>query len=172
MNDLHFAPMDAAGARIVAGWQYEAPYDLYSHDVDKVEETVRYYSDPVHHYYTARSAEGELLGFFCFGQEARVPGGNYEGSDVVDVGIGLRPDLTGRGMGHAFIAAVIGFARRQFSPRYLRATVADFNKRSRRAFEKHGFVPIQAFVSTTESPREFVILRMDVRTGVVGRRDA
>ena len=44
------------------------------------------------------SADGTLLGYGSFGPEGQVPGGRYDAS-AIDLGMGLRPDLVGRGLG-------------------------------------------------------------------------
>ncbi len=40
---------------------------------------------------------------FCFGANAQVPGGRdanlYGGEDVIDIGLGMKPALTGKGIG-------------------------------------------------------------------------
>ncbi len=59
--------------------------------------------------------------------------------EVLDVGVGMRPDMTGQGLGCRFVAAVLEFAAQKFAPRILRATIAGFNRRSARVFESLGF---------------------------------
>jgi ribosomal-protein-alanine N-acetyltransferase len=47
-----------------------------------------------------------VAGYACFGREARVPG-LAERPKVLDVGVGMRPELTGEGRGRAFSRAVL-----------------------------------------------------------------
>ena len=54
------------------------------------------------------------------------------------MGVGLRPDLVGRGTGPAFSAAVFAFARAR-GARRLRAVVQDWNARSIRLLDRLGF---------------------------------
>ena len=83
-----------------------------------------------------------LAGFVCFGAEAQISGardaGLY-GADALDIGLGLRPDLTGHGLGDAFVAACVGHARRTRHPAALRLAVAEFNQRASRVYERAGF---------------------------------
>jgi RimJ/RimL family protein N-acetyltransferase len=86
--------------------------------------------------------EGDLIGYCCFGSDARVPGGDYSQTEpeVLDIGVGLRPDLTGRGLGREFVKTILDFANLCFQPAYFRVAVAAFNQRSRKTFQKLGFV--------------------------------
>ena len=87
-----------------------------------------------------------------------MPGGNYE-LDALDMGGGLRPDLTGEGLGASFIEAAIEFARRQYSSEVYRATVAKFNQRALRVCEKVGYKQTQTFTSTHTGMKFVVLIR-------------
>ena len=100
--------------------------------------------DPAAGYAAATDEAGELVGFFCFGAGGRVPGGERAGvyaEDAVDVGLGLRPDLTGRGLGGAFVAAGLAHGRAVLTPppTRFRLSVAAFNERAIRVYERAGF---------------------------------
>jgi RimJ/RimL family protein N-acetyltransferase len=69
----------------------------------------------------------------------------------------VRPSLCGRGQGRRFVAAVLDFARQQFSPPALRSTVAAFNARALRVWESAGFVRVQTFPSAADGI-PFVVL--------------
>lgn len=138
---LTFAPMTDAAARDIVVWRYEAEYALY----DLTAEALPVLLEPANGYYAAFDEQGTLVGFCCFGEEARVPGGDYAGPDLLDVGVGLRPDLTGHGFGPRFLSAVLAFACRNSSPRGFRVTVAAFNRRSRRMCERIGFCEVSCF---------------------------
>ena len=88
----------------------------------------------------ARSTEGgdEVVGFACFGLEARVPGLDAL-PGVLDVGVGMRPDLTGRGKGRAFASAVLDHGWQVPGTVRLRAVVQDWNARGRALLERLGF---------------------------------
>lgn len=89
---------------------------------------------------------------FCFGPDARVPGGDYA-ADALDVGMGVRPDLTGQGRGLDFV----NIGSRKFAPAEFRVTVAEFNKRALRVWKKAGFRVVQTF-QKEQSRRVFVVL--------------
>ena len=70
-----------------------------------------------------------LVGFFYFVVRA----------EEIEVGLGLRPDLTGRGLGAEYLDAGLELARRQFGLARFRLYVATFNERAIRVYERAGF---------------------------------
>jgi RimJ/RimL family protein N-acetyltransferase len=145
-----FRPMNEADARAIFGWRYEEPYSLYNPDPQD-QGFIGWLSDPRNLYYSVATEKGELIGFCCFGADAQVSGGTYPDDGTIDVGLGLRPDLTGKGMGGEFLSAILKFAKREFSPQGFRVTVATFNPRAIRAYEKAGFQPVRTFIRKTDS---------------------
>ncbi len=141
---FRFTPMTASAARAVVSWQYEKPYDIYNVEPEERESTIRGILDPNNHYVAAWSRE-ELVGFACCGPDAQVPSGNYTGEGILDVGLGLRPDLTGKGFGLGFVNAIVAFAVKEYRPRQLRLTVAAFNQRAIRVYERAGFHVVGSF---------------------------
>lgn len=140
---LAIRAMDRDAALAIAGWRYPPPYDLYNVDGEPLALA---HLLSTADYYCLREGT-ELVGFCCFGAEARVPGGDYS-TPAVDLGLGVRPDLTGRGQGRSYLAAVTGFAERTFEPPALRLTVAAFNARAIRLYHNAGFREVQRFTST------------------------
>lgn len=153
---LTFKPMDEAIARAILTWHYEAPYDLYNLDQGDPEASVRFFLDAQNGYWAIVDELGDLAAYCCFGLDARVPGGDY-GMPALDIGLGVRPDLTGQGNGHLFVSAVLGFAQHTSAQESLRVTVAQFNERARRVWQQAGFFPVQRF-ERQQDGRLFVIL--------------
>jgi [ribosomal protein S18]-alanine N-acetyltransferase len=92
---------------------------------------------------------GELVGFFCYGPGGQLPGFDYPDDGSLDVGLGLRPDLTGKGSGLGFLRAGLEFARRRFSPDGFRLSVATFNERAILVYERAGFRRAKVFTHHT-----------------------
>jgi ribosomal-protein-alanine N-acetyltransferase len=153
--------MDEASVQAIARWRYEPLYNIYSLDGENEHELVQTFLNPAYHYYQVRDETGDLVAYCCFGPDARVPGGDYA-AGALDVGLGVRPDLTGQGQGSAFVAAVLDFARRTFAPPVLRVTVAEFNRRAQRVWQKAGFRPVQTFERPPDS-LTFVLLVRECR---------
>ena len=64
--------------------------------------------------------------------------------DEVRLGLGMRPDLTGRGLAQPFIEAGLDYARREWQPRTFRLWVAGWNERALRAYRRAGFHEVAA----------------------------
>jgi len=113
-------------------------------------------------YHSVRDEHDELVGYFCFGEDARIPEGRVLGlydETVLDIGLGMRPDLTGRGLGPEFVLAGLHFAEERFSTSSFRLTVASFNVRAVRVYEKVGFEVSTTFgSSTTVGGREWLLM--------------
>lgn len=145
--EFAFKEMSKREAREIAGWKYEPPYDFYdlAKDPEDLEEILD--AEKRRGYFSVTS-DGELVGYFCFGCEARVPGGDYS-AEAVDVGLGMRPNLTGKGLGLEFLEAGLGFAKGRFSPAHFRLSVAKFNERAIKVYEHAGFVKTESFIQNT-----------------------
>ncbi len=155
-----FHPIDEVNARDILSWRYDAPYNLYNSGPDNAEEGMRVFLDPQNAYYTITDERGDLVAYCCFGPDAWVPGGDYT-VNALDIGMGVRPDLTGQGHGLRYVKAVLDYGRRTFAPTAFRVTVAEFNKRALRVLKKAGFRAVQAFQKEQDG-RVFVVLMREV----------
>jgi [ribosomal protein S18]-alanine N-acetyltransferase len=118
----------------IAGWRYDDRWAVYDSD-GPLDPELGYWA------VVEGSRENErLVGFGCLGDDARVPG-LPEADGVLDVGVGMRPDLVGQGRGPEFAATVLDFAHARGATR-LRAVVQDWNIRSLRLVERLGFVRV------------------------------
>ncbi len=146
-----FAPMTAEQARAVGAWRYDPPYDLYDMDAD--EDGLREPLDQDTPYYAATDERGELVGFLCFKTAAQTLSGFLAGAyadpDALDIGLGMRPDRTGRGLGLDFFNAGLAFTRETFAPASFRLSVALFNDRAIKVYKRAGFRPAGAFTHTS-----------------------
>jgi RimJ/RimL family protein N-acetyltransferase len=138
--------MTRADADAVAGWRYPHPYDFYELGHEAVGELL----DPDCGYLAVTGEDGSLVGYCCFGEAGRVAGAARAGlydDDALDLGLGLSPDLTGRGLGLGFVLAVLEEGSRRFAPRHFRLAVAGFNRRAILVYERAGFAAGPTFTS-------------------------
>ena len=127
-------------ARAIAAWHYEPPYAFYDWTADE-NDLAELLSEEARQgaYFSALGAQEELVGFFGFKQQG----------ETVEVGLGLRPDLTGRGLGLAFLEQGLDFAREAFGAQRFTLSVATFNERAIRVYEQAGFERVRAFEHET-----------------------
>jgi ribosomal-protein-alanine N-acetyltransferase len=107
MSGYRFRQMEDEEATQISGWHYESPYDFYNATSD--QEDLQELLDPKRRkdtYFSVFDEGGVLVGFFQFERDDR----------TVDVGLGMRPDLTGKGLGVDYLLAGLEFARRRYSP--------------------------------------------------------
>ena len=123
-------------ANAIAAWHYNPPYSFYDWTAD-ANDLAELLNEEAREgaYFSALGAQDELVGFFCFKQTGA----------TVEVGLGLRPDLTGRGLGVAFLEQGLGFARDTFGAQRFSLSVATFNDRAIRVYERAGFEPLRTF---------------------------
>ena len=157
---MHIQPMSAEHARTMLAWRYEAPYDQYDIVAQDLEEEIAYLCDPDHHYYAILDDKQGLIGHCVFHEEGRVPGGDYS-EEALDVGIGMRPDWTGKGAGTEISGQVFQFGSARYGIGHLRVTIAAWNDRAQKVCINHGFAEVQRFMKSG-TDREFLIL---TRTG-------
>lgn len=147
-----FKPMDEADARAIQAWRYEGPYSVYNQDDD--DGGIPAMLDRRSPYYAVQDDKGELIGFFCFGSSAQVWDSGephlYSENNTITVGLGMRPDLVGKGLGLAFVNAGLAFAKEQFKPDYFRLFVLTFNERAIKVYERAGFQRVGIYVQHTK----------------------
>jgi [ribosomal protein S18]-alanine N-acetyltransferase len=118
---LTVRPASETTLRELATWRYEPPYDFYNGDEDPVLNPGRFFE--------ALAPDGSLIGFYYF----------EEKGDALEIGLGLRPDLAGRGLGLGFFRQGVEFGRLRFRPARIILAVAAFNERARIVYERAGF---------------------------------
>ena len=116
-------------AAAIGEWQYEFPYEWYDTSADP--RRVELFAHPAHRdgLRAVIGDDDELVGFFNFVREG----------DEVRIGLGMRPDLTGRGLAQPFIEAGLDYARLEWQPKRFRLWVAWWNERALRAYRRAGF---------------------------------
>jgi RimJ/RimL family protein N-acetyltransferase len=126
---VRIVELTEAHAREIGEWRYEFPYEWYDTSADP--RRVELFANPVRRDGLRAVVDdaGELVGFFNFVRDG----------DEVRLGLGMRPDLTGRGLAQPFISAGLAYAREEWAPRRFRLWVAWWNERALRAYRRAGF---------------------------------
>ena len=130
-------------AEEIVSWRYPVPYAMYNLSKNDIPILL----NTENRYFSVHDGPGQLMGFCCYGKEARVPGGEYTEDEpkVLDVGLGMDPEKIGKGFGKLFINTILAYALEEFKPVKFRVSIADFNKRSQRAFQNQGFKEVASF---------------------------
>ena len=157
---ISYLPAEKKHARVFVNWQYEPPYDVYNCPSEEIGDAVHYNIDPANNVYAMLDQNEELIGYCSYGRDAQVPGGDYS-EEALDIGLMIKPELTGQGMGSDFASEVIQKGINNYAPKRLRVTIAAFNKRAMRVWEKNGFQQSQKF-SRESDGMEFVIMKKDL----------
>ena len=141
--------MSEAEAEEVIAWKYPGEYSFYDMERD-VEDLAELRAAHVRERkYLSVLEAGELIGFFELESDG----------DTVEIGLGLRPDLTGKGAGAAFLEAGLDLARERFRPNRFRLRVATFNQRAITVYERAGFVRDMVYLHDFYGePYEFLVM--------------
>jgi RimJ/RimL family protein N-acetyltransferase len=135
----------------VAAWHYEPPYDFYDLESDPADAAAM--RDPTRReHHRAVLGDGDSLDAFWY----------FDWHDeVVEVGIGLRPDLTGRGLGESFMREQLAYAASTWEPDTFRLFVTVWNERAIRLYERLGFREVGRETRGFERFGEHEFIRME-----------
>jgi ribosomal-protein-alanine N-acetyltransferase len=129
--------MTAADARTVAAWRYPGEYSFYDADADA--DDLAELLNPAewgHRYFAADEVPPrELAGFLVITLNGR----------IAELGLGLRPDLTGRGIGEFFVGACLRFAAATMDAQGFTLAVAAFNQRAITVYERADFRQVERY---------------------------
>lgn len=141
---LDHVAMNGKIAVEILKWEYDSPYDFYNNKL--TQETLAEMMDGS--YFAITNDLSELIGFFCTGKSAQIPSGKkfkvYE-EPLVDMGLGMNPQLVGRGNGYEFCSYIVKFIEEYYHSHSIRLTVAKFNQRAIYLYKKLGFIQVNEF---------------------------
>jgi RimJ/RimL family protein N-acetyltransferase len=135
----------------VVTWHYEPPWDFY--DLASDPDDAAAMADPsrADHRRAVLGEDGSLEAFLYFDWH----------DEVTEVGIGLRPDLTGRGRGESFMRAQLDYATEEWHPATFRLFVAAWNERAIRLYERLGFREVARETRHFELVGDHEFIRME-----------
>ncbi|MGR3764524.1 GNAT family N-acetyltransferase [Rossellomorea sp. NS-SX7] len=136
---------------IAYNWHYDGEYSFYDMEAD--EEDLAEFLDTESRrdkMFTVYNGE-EVIGFFSVYKTDHA---------TYDIGLGMRPDFTGRSMGLEFLKAGLNFVISRFSPVKITLSVATFNLRAIKVYRKIGFEEKETFMQETNGGT-YEFLRME-----------
>ncbi|MBE9040361.1 GNAT family N-acetyltransferase [Oscillatoriales cyanobacterium LEGE 11467] len=157
---LIFRSIDRVQAHSILNWQYPYPYERYNFNPQNTQQDLLYLLDRKNAFFAILNPQNELEAYCSFGADARVPGGGYS-ADALDIGMGIRPDLVGRRLGKHYARAVVRYSANRYCAKYLRVTIAQFNQRACKVWQKLGFEIVETFkkMGTQEN---FIVMTLTV----------
>ena len=137
---------------IAYNWKYNEIYSFYDMvaDEDDLKEFLNE-NNWTENYFAVLNDKSELVAFYSY---------IFEG-EVMWIGFGLKPELTGKGIGAEFVAAGINFGVEKFEYRQkcIMLAVASFNKRAIKVYEKIGFQFVEKYIQKTNGG-EYEFIKM------------
>ncbi|GGD96609.1 GNAT family N-acetyltransferase [Paenibacillus nasutitermitis] len=130
-------------AEELCSWRYEPPFDFYNWSswgvmlqlgLEFGDEEIR-----EKQYCAVVDGDGSLVGFIQF----------FPLLGVTRIGLGMRPELCGQGLGLKFMQAVVEEGLRRAPGDELDLEVHIWNLRAIRAYEKAGFVVSDTYIRRT-----------------------
>ncbi|WP_396954437.1 GNAT family N-acetyltransferase [Niallia sp.] len=147
----HFQLITQEQAEEIAyNWHYDGMYGFYDMEEDDEDLAAFLDSEQRNNSIFAVTEKNQLIGFFSI---------NKIDNDTIDIGLGLRPDLTGQGIGYIFLTNGLKFLMEQFSPSFITLAIATFNIRAIKVYRKAGFKETTTFKQLTNGG-EFEFMNM------------
>jgi len=149
---FRFEKMNQQEAEDIAlHWKYSGVYSFYdcTADADDYSEFMDA-SRRGDKYYACYMA-GEMIGFYSV---------EISHGDTAELGLGLKPEYTGRGMGLRFVCAVLKHILSLHRVRRLALSVALFNQRAIKVYKAAGFTETGTFTQRTNGG-EYEFLGME-----------
>jgi RimJ/RimL family protein N-acetyltransferase len=135
---LAVRPWTPTDAQAVAHWRYPGRWSIYDQS-DGNHVTGADVTAAESYRAVVAADAGTLVGFYCVGSEALVPGVESD-DDVVDLGVGMAPAFVGAGRGNAFLQAVLDDVGQELPAKPVRALIQSWNVRSLSLARRLGFV--------------------------------
>lgn len=132
-------------------WHYEGDYAFYNMEADKDDLAEFLDAEQRGQSVFAITSDGELVGFVSITQLD---------SETVDIGLGMKPDLTGNGSGKTFVTSILDFVKATYSPHRITLAVAAFNVRAIHVYEACSFRQTGSFQQPTNGST-FTFIQME-----------
>ena len=134
----------------IADWHYPGFYSFYDlrhypEDIEEIFDESRWGAN----LFSVLDGKEGLLGEFEFQVEG----------DELQIGIAIRPEMVGKGLGYSFLRAGMEFARRNFQFEAFIIYVWKLNRRAIKVYERAGFRSEGEFIKDIEGI-EYRFVRM------------
>ncbi|TDF92141.1 GNAT family N-acetyltransferase [Paenibacillus piri] len=146
-TSLRIVPLIEDHCRDICTWSYPPPYDVYNwRPWETMLSEQEEFADPElreKQYRAVVDEQGFLLGFAQF----------FPMQGVTRLGLGMRPDLCGQGLGVEFVRAIAAEAKQKAPANEIDLEVLSWNIRAFRVYRKAGFVHTDTYDRMTPTGR-------------------
>ncbi|MEG0165146.1 GNAT family N-acetyltransferase [Anaerorhabdus sp.] len=150
-NVFVFEKLTQRNALIIADeWKYDGDYAFYdiSADIEDYNEFINEEQRNKNDMFQV-FLEGELVGFFCL----------MRNDNEIEIGLGLKPSLCGKGLGKVFITEIEAFLMPRYKYDTLVMNVAKFNERAIKSYFSCGYVTTKVYKNYTNG-KDYDFLEM------------
>jgi [ribosomal protein S18]-alanine N-acetyltransferase len=151
MTYLYQVMSQEQAEEIAFQWHYDGEYSFYDMESDREDLAEFINQETRGNSVFSVFNDNELIGFFSVSKVDE---------RVYDIGLGMRPDLTGKGIGFKFLKSGIEFLESEYKPKRITLSVATFNQRAIKVYKKMGFNEQNTFMQTTNGS-EFEFIKME-----------
>jgi len=157
VKETQIVPRQQEHEEAMSRWKYEGKYAFYNPEGSLQAEHPGQLTDG--NSFVWINNGGDVLGHVSYGPDGQIPTveGYVYSKDALDIGLGLRPDLCGRGLGAEFIVLCLRFGLEHYEASRFRLTVAAFNQRAIKVYQRAGF-SIECEVTHTVFRNKFYIM--------------
>jgi [ribosomal protein S18]-alanine N-acetyltransferase len=150
--NIEFRKPTAADASDISTWKYEGEYCFYNNDKTEAKKEWALNIHKEKDAFVIYNEENELIGNCSF---------DYDEDDCKYIlGVQMKPEITGKGMGTEIVKAILNFGRQTYNFESIELFVAKFNKRAIRVYEKLGFNKTDEFVwNVNNEEKEFISMK-------------
>lgn len=126
---------------IADNWKYPDLYSFYNMTEDPEDyEEMTTPSLRADNYFQVLN-DNELFGFFTLSLT----------ESIVEIGIGIKPEYTSKGLGEEFIKTIIEFIKDNYNISTIRLGVAEFNTRAQKVYNRLGFSKTRKYSQKTNN---------------------
>ena len=153
--DFNFQKMNQQDAEEIANnWKYDGIYSFYDFTNDPEDYMELINPDKRLNNYFSCYFNKELIGFCTIEKIDK---------NKVNLGLGLRPNFTGKGLGLNFLKAIMNYSNSIYNKFNFTLIVAQFNLRAIRVYEKAGFIKKKTFMQNTNGG-QYEFIEMESKT--------
>lgn len=146
---LHAVPMNLYHAAEICGWTYPSPYNINGWlSWEQMKGLGIEFGDPdirEQQYLSILDEEQRLWGFAQL----------FPMEGVTRIGLGMRPEWCGLGMGKQFVQVIVDVARRRRPTDEIDLEVSTWNERAIRTYEKVGFHITDTYERMTPTGKDY-----------------